>query len=110
MSMYASYIREHRNDEIIETEHGFVTYRYLNEGKTVYIVDIFVMRDFRKTKEASNMADAVVEKAKALGAKELIGTVVPTAKNSTDSLKVLLAYGMELSHIAEGMVVFRKDI
>lgn len=110
MSMYADYIREHRNDEIVETEQGFATYRFLNEGKSVYIIDIYVKPDFRKSKAASVMADEIVANAKTRGAIELLGTVVPSARNSTDSLKVLLGYGMSLQSSSNDMIIFRKDI
>lgn len=109
-SMYSRYITERTNDLIVETEQGFATYRYLNDGKTVYIVDIYVLPDFRKSGMASSMADTIVLEAKLKGAVELLGSVVPSAKNSTDSLKVLLGYGMTLNSASQDFVIFRKDI
>lgn len=110
MSLYGDYILEHRKDRIVEREEGFASFRFLNEGKSVYIVDIYTRPDFRKTKIASEMADEIVEIAKKEGATELIGTVVPSARNSTDSLRVLLGYGMSLQSASNDLVVFRKDI
>ncbi len=109
MNLYAQYLKEHHGDELICSEVGFATYRYLGED-TVYIVDIYVVPEFRKTKEASVMADNIVEIAKKRGCTKLLGTVVPAAKDSTDSVNILLRYGMRLSHIDGGLVVFRKDI
>jgi GNAT superfamily N-acetyltransferase len=110
MSHYADYIREHRGDGIIENEKGFATYRFLNEGKSVYIVDIYIHPDFRHDGAASIIADSIVDVAKAKGCTELLGTVVPTAKNSTASLKVLLGYGMSLQSSGNDLIVFKKDI
>ena len=109
MSLYSQYIKEHRNDECIESDKGFCTYRYLNEHQ-VYIVDIFVLPEHRKSKEASNLADLVVKAAKDRGCKQLFGTVVPGTNNATASLKVLLGYGMELDSIRDNMIVFKKEI
>jgi GNAT superfamily N-acetyltransferase len=109
MSQYAEYLRERTYDQIIETEKGFVTWRHLEE-KRVYIVDIFVHRDFRGKGVASELADEVVKMAKKAGCKELIGIVAVAAKNSTDSIKVLLAYGMTLSGVTADGVIFRKEI
>lgn len=109
-SLYARYLRERTQDEIIETDKGFATYRYLNEQKTVYIVDIYVLPDLRKSGIASELANFIVEIAKVKGAKELIGTVTPSAKNSADSIRVLLGYGMTLLSASNDMIVFRKDI
>lgn len=112
MSMYASYVRERLGDEILETDEGFVTYRFLKDGGTdaVYIVDIYVRPDFRKSTVASQMADTVVEAAKFVGCKRLLGTVNPKAKNSTDSLRVLLGYGMELYWCSQDTITFKKEI
>lgn len=109
MSLYADYIKEHRNDGCIESDKGFCTYRFLNE-KQVYIVDIYVVPSQRKSREASLMADLVVKTAKDKGCTQLLGTVVPTAKNSTESLKVLLGYGMELDSSSNDMIIMKKDI
>lgn len=112
MSMYASYVRERLGDEVLETDKGFATYRYIKEGgvDAVYIVDLFVKTDFRKENVASEMADMIVEAAKAVGCKRLIGTVNPSAKNATTSLKVLLGYGMELHWCTQDTITFKKEL
>ncbi len=109
MSLYAQYILEHRGDEIIENEYGFATYRYLNND-TVYIVDIYIVPEYRKSNKASVIADEVVRAAKLRGCVKLLGTVTPTAKNSTVSLKVLLGYGMTLQSSSADCIIFEKDI
>ena len=40
MSLYAEYLREKTDDEIIETVEGFATYRFL-PGYACYIIDIY---------------------------------------------------------------------
>lgn len=110
MSMYGAYLREKTQDSIIETEHGFATYRYLDNDKTVYIIDIYVLPDFRKSTVASTIADNIVEEAKKRGCTKLLGSVVPSNKNSTASLKVLLAYGMVLESSSADFIVFSKEI
>lgn len=110
MSLYAKYVKEHHGDDVFETAYGFTTYRYLDEGKTIYFVDMYVHPDFRRTNHARFMADNILERAKANGCKELIATVVPSANNATDSLKVLLAYGLKLSRIEGNLIVLKKEI
>lgn len=110
MSLYGEYLKEKSTDEIIEMEHGFATYRLLNENKSVYIVDLYVQPEFRKMGIASKMADAIVDICKIKGAKELIGTVIPSAKNSTESMQVLFAYGLKLFASNPDMIYLRKDI
>lgn len=108
--MHAKYIEERMGDSIIETDKGYITYRYLNDGKTVYIVDLYVLPEYRQDKVASGLADFVADLAKDKGAVEMFGTVDPRAKNPTDNLKVLLGYGMTLVSSSNEMILFRKDI
>lgn len=108
-SLYAQYLMEKTDDQIIETNDGFVTYRFL-DAVSVYIVDIYVNPTGRKRGAATVLANHVVDIAKAKGCEKLIGTVIPSNKNSTDSLRVLLAYGMKLESSAPDLIVFGKGI
>ncbi len=109
-SLYARYLAERNGDHVLETECGFASYRYLDDGATVYIVDIYVAPGSRNDKWASSMADEIVKKAKDAGAKKLIGSVVPSTRNSTASLRVLLGYGMTLDSSGNDFILFKKEI
>jgi ribosomal protein S18 acetylase RimI-like enzyme len=109
MSLYANYVKERSGKEIVESEQGFATYSF-TEDKGVYIEDIYVLPDFRQLGAASALADEVVARALKEGCDKLYGTVCPTAKNSTASLKVLLGYGMRLHSSKDNLVVFIKDL
>lgn len=110
MSLYAEYVRERTNDGVIEIEEGFITFRWLHNTKQVYIVDIFVRPDKRNKGFASVLADKVAEMAKVIGYTEVLGTVVPSTNHSTESLRVLLSYGMTLLSASNDLIVFKKDI
>jgi GNAT superfamily N-acetyltransferase len=109
-SLYAQYVLERTDDGIVETEHGFATFRFLNEGKTVYIVDIFVVPEARMKGAAAALADTIVGLAKEKGCTEVLGTVVPSARGSTASIRVLLGYGMTLQSSTNNLIVFSKGI
>lgn len=109
-SMYAQYLTERTPDLILETEKGFATYRYLEDQKTVYIVDIFVLPEFRKKGVAANIADQIVSEAKGKGYTKLLGSVVPTTKRSTRSMKVLFGYGMILESATNNFILLKKEI
>lgn len=110
MSLYADYLRERTTDEIVEIDDGFATYRYIENGKSVYIVDIFVTPEARKYGHATQMADIICKIAKEKGCASLIGTVQVSAKGSTTSLQVLLAYGMRLDSTSGDAIILRKDL
>ncbi len=107
-SMYAKYKKERENKEILESEIGFDIYFFENDY--VYIEDIFVEKEYRKGKEASRLADEVAKIAKEKGINKMLGSVRPSSKGSTSSLKVLLGYGFKLASSHEDAIYFIKDI
>lgn len=107
--MYSAYIREKTNKSILETKHGFATFSF-PDVNTVYIEDIYILPESRKSKEASELADRIAEIGKSKGCNRLLGSVVPSTKNSTDSIKVLLAYGMHLDSATNDFILFKKEI
>lgn len=108
MSLYGDYIKERAGKGIIESEHGFCTYILANTE--CYIEDLYVVPEQRNSKVASEMADKVADIAKEAGCEWLTGSVCPSAQGSTASLRVLLAYGMELLRSEQNMIYFAKRI
>jgi GNAT superfamily N-acetyltransferase len=96
--------------QVYETEDGFAVYAI--NGREVYIRDIYVKPERRRLGVAAEMADSIAALAKSQGAKVMTGTVCPTASNATDSLKVLLGYGMRLipQEPRGGLIWFMKEI
>ena len=109
MSFYKDYIEERTTDHVIETDDGFALYRFL-DGGVCYIVDIYTRPGCRQVGAAGLIADQIVKEARDKGCHELLGTVKPSAKGSTISLKVLLGYGMTLKSAGDDFIIFRKDI
>lgn len=109
VSLYAEYIKERTNDKILELDVGFATYRYLNQSQ-VYIVDIYVKEEHRKVGFAASIADRIAKEAKQNGCTEMIGTVVPSTKNATASISILIAYGMSLISSSNDLIVLKKDL
>ena len=110
MSLYADYLTERTDDKILEREFGFVTYRHMPEQLQTYIIDIYIKPDLRGSLFGTSLADEVVKEARSLGHTKIIGSVVPTSKNSTESLKALLAYGMRLQSSGQNYIIMEKDI
>ncbi len=108
MSLYGQYIKERLGKEIVENENGFATYYYVDDG--VYIEDIFVIKEARKSNVASKLADEIADIAKNKGVKKMYGTVVPTATGSEVSLKVLMAYGFKPHSAQTNLIVMVKEI
>jgi GNAT superfamily N-acetyltransferase len=110
MSLYAEYLQERTGDEILELASGFATYRFINNGTSVYIIDIYVEPEHRKTGLASALADQICRWAKDRGCSELLGTVAMGKPWTTDNTKVMLGYGMAIHSATPEAIIFRKEL
>lgn len=108
MSLFAEYIQEREGKHIVESDKGFATYTFVGDG--CYIEDIYVAKKYRKHGQAAEFADQIAKVAKEKGFHKLYGTVAPGANGSTDSLKVLLAYGFKLHSSNQNLIVMVKEI
>ena len=110
-SLYSKYIMEREGKGIVEKEHGYATYEFCQDN-ICYIIDIFVEKEYRNVKYASELADEITEIAKERGCKILVGSVCLETKGVDASVKVLYGYGMRISHIDgnENMIYFKKEI
>lgn len=112
LQMYADFLKESNGAELLEHEHGFATYRFEESpvGECVYLMDIYVKPEKRKSKICFNMADEVVEEAKKNGIKYLIGSVDLRINGADISKKVLLAYGLKPAWYDEPTQYYIKEI
>lgn len=108
-SLYAMYIKEREDKDIIESDKGFATYKIFDNGEC-YLQDIFVLPNFRKDGLATQMANEVVDIAKEHGCHTLIGSVCTDTNYSTRNLQVFLAYGMQVHKIIGNLIFLKKDI
>lgn len=109
MSLYANYVRERENQNIIETEKGFATYE-LKENGDCYLRDIYVLPEFRKDGIARTMSEQVEQVAIEKGCVRMVGSVCIDTNNSTESLKAILAVGYKLFSIQGNMIFLVKEI
>lgn len=109
MKLYADYVKERENKETILDKNGFATYTFLN-AEVCYIVDIYVKPENRNKGLAKDLADKIKQIAVSKGAKKLVGSVDIKANGATESMKVLLAYGMSPMEIGGSLIYFVKSI
>ena len=109
-SLYSQYIKEREGLDIIENEHGFCSYKI--QDNWVFIQDIFITKDQRLSKLATELADKVVDKALKNGAKVLYSHVDTNALNWEDSVKFIEKYGCVAIKFDKdtGLIYFQKKI
>lgn len=108
LSLYGQYIKERSNRGILEIDGAFATFDYI--GDMVYIVDIFVAKEKRRSKVGFELADTIVKQAISDGKKFLIGTVDTGTPVASDSLKFQIAYGLRAFKTVDQMIFLSKPI
>ena len=108
MSLYGEYIKEREGKGIVESEVGFATYIF-NTDNSCYIVDIYVKPEHRRTRAAYSLGEQIAFIAKERGCNKLYGSVVPSLKNSTESLKFLIACGFKLDKCQNDFIVVSRE-
>ncbi len=113
MSLYADYLAERQGKSVLEREDGFaVFYDFDWAGRrAVYIEEIYVAPHARQSGTASLMADEIAELALERDVTLMVGSVEPTGRNATTSLRVLLSYGFTLDSVSpSGLIMFVKHL
>lgn len=109
--MFEEYLKEREGFKLAKSEYGFATYKIQGDG-SVYIRDLYTVKECRETGEAARLADAICESAKADGCTALIGSVSPSDPSASRNIQVLLAYGMEFLGLNtdKSLLIFRKEL
>lgn len=108
MSLWADYKKEREGKHVIENEVGFFIYSISNTD--LYIEDIFISKEYRRSGAASALADMAYEIGKKKGCKRLLGTIVPHTNGSSDSMIFQLKYGMKLLSCSDNLIWLYKEI
>ena len=109
MSLYAKYIKERENSEIVETDYGFATFKIFDNGE-VYVVDVYVEPKLRRQGKASELLDKIQEVTKPLGSKVLTTSVDLNANGVENSLNAIYKYGFMAIKRINSMIYFSKEI
>lgn len=107
-SIYAQYAKERAGRETIESEFGFATYTIYKDH--VYIEDVFIVPEHRKSKICIGYVNDICKLAKKSGVDKVVTSVSPLARGATVSIKVILALGFELLNSTNDLIYFSKRI
>lgn len=105
--MYKQYLAEREGKKVVESEHGFATYKFTD--KWCYICDIYVTPEARNKHEASRLADSVAEIAVNAGYSRLLGSVDTRDAGASVSLLAQLSYGFKVLY-NDGQVIYLEKI
>lgn len=109
IDLYKQYLIEREDKHLVSLEGGFATYKQVDQN-SVWLVDIFVVKELRRNGVATKLSEMVAEKAKELGCNTLIGSVDITANGVTQSMQAILSDGFKFSHGQGNMLFFTKAL
>lgn len=108
MSLYGRYIKERENRDIIEREHGFATYAFVD--KMCYIVDVYVVPEQRQKGVASSLIREIEGVAIDQGATVIATTADPQTAGCSESMQAILAYGFICCGMDDRLIWFKKEL
>src|SRR5271166_5628584 len=106
--MYADYLEEFSIKHMFYNDKGFAIYEIT--GQDCYIQEIYVKPEFRDCKVAKDLQVEVTKIAKGKGCTRLLGSVVPSVKQSSMSMAMLLKDGFKLDSSTINFIVVSKQI
>lgn len=107
-SLWAQFQKECFGSEVLEDENSFIHYRIA--GNVVHIIDIFTVKEARRTGEFYRLCRQVHEIAKKCGCTKAVSYLNMDCKTATQSLRAQLAMGMKLGSAQGRMIFLEKDI
>lgn len=111
MNLLVDYIKEREKISYHEIKDiGFITWKIINDGTAIYIIDLYVIPGHRQRGFASKLADHVFGLAKEQGIEIVYGTIVGDVGDPTTSMKALLGYGFEIDYINGQTIWMRKNV
>lgn len=107
-SLYAQYIKEREDFEMVEDEFGFASYKIF--GAECYIRDIYVVPEKRKTAIGTSYMEKITELARESGCTHLTGTVFPAANGASESMAAILRGGFKIQASTSDKIILMKEI
>ena len=105
---FEKWFNEYMGVEVIQCEHGFMTYRIQDDVCVIY--DMYVDPESRGNKVSAKMADMITVKAIEEGCKSLIGFVNIPSPYPEQSLLCQLKYGFKIKELLPNKIVLEKEI
>lgn len=107
-SLWTEYWSEMWGAETFETEYGFITFQTFTQH--IFIQELYVKPEFRRSEHASALADEVTKIARERGLYELTSKVHLDSNTAALSLKVQLAYGFIPFRAESGIIWLSKKV
>lgn len=107
-TLYAKYVKERRDGDILETDHSFVTYKII--GNECQIIDLYVDNKFRKKGLCNNIIDELSEIARSKGCDHLSGNIYFLDPGHKITLLSAIKLGFEIINANNSVITICKRL
>lgn len=105
MKLWGLYIAEREGADIIYNDDGFVTFKMQEDG--LYVIDVFVVKEKRKTGAVQELWDSLIEKIKP---KIVYGMTDIAALNWKNSHAFMVKFGFTPYSQEGNTIYYYKEI
>lgn len=106
--LFKSYIKEREGLSVLETEFGFVTYKFI--GKECFLKDMCVSAEHRKSSKARELIEMLSEIACGAGCEFISANVFVADHGSSNTLLAALKIGFKVVRAENGALLIIKDL
>lgn len=108
MSLFADYIKEREGLDTIENEHGFLSFRIIND--VCYVRDLFVTKPERGRGYARVLYGQLLRVARDSQCKKISCFVDCRAPNAAESLAVILTGDFKVVAAEDGLITLEREL
>lgn len=108
MSLYAQYVKEREGAVTVETSEGFYSYKV--DGDYIFIVDLYVVPEYRAKKVGSKFGREIEDITRELGKSTILCSASLESLNSSDAIAFIIMNGYEIINYTDTQVFFKKEI
>ncbi len=107
-TLYAKYIKERRGLDVLESEHGFLTYKM--NGEECFIADMCIEEDRRTAGHGRVLTSALEALAKDAGCKYISANIDLNAGGANNCLLAAMTVGFEVRAANLNVLLIVKDL
>ena len=108
MSLYAEYLKEVYDKNVIESDDFLVIYS--TKDQVLYLEDLYIKPDKRDQGLGQQVLNSIMQIAKENFCKTLLTSVTMNCKYKDENLSKYLHVGFQISNFCESIVYLKKDL
>ena len=107
-TLYAKYMKERQNAEILENENGFIVYGI--GGEECFLMEIYIEPSSRGGPTLKRLMDTLSDIAMECGCKSISATIHVVDPHATKTIASAIKIGFEIKVAQNGIIIIAKNL